>query len=157
MVEQVYQRISLDEAFMQVADVMARRGTCPRLQVGAVLAKEGMIVSTGYNGSPRGIAHCIDVGCRIQDNHCIATVHAELNAILQAGYHGIATRGATLYTNFLPCQGCSPKIVNAGVERVVYRDLYQNVNQPFTMDLFTQAGIRFDQLPQISIKGKRVE
>jgi dCMP deaminase len=117
-------RLSKDEYFMAIARAVAERATCCRRKVGAVLVVDGHVISTGYNGAPTGMPHCIDVGCEIVNGHCIRCIHAEANALLQAGLIGIATRGATLYTTASPCRNCMGLVINAGIARVVYADLY---------------------------------
>ena len=86
-----------DEYFISIAREVARRATCPRASVGAVIVKNNRILSTGYNGAPAGKPHCSDVGCFLVNNHCTRAVHAESNAIAQAAKHGIPLEGATLY------------------------------------------------------------
>lgn len=89
-------RPSWDEYFLKIADLVSSRSTCPRLHVGAILVRDRMIISTGYNGSPRKTDQCDEVGCRIVNGHCARTVHAEANAVIQASYHSISTKGTTL-------------------------------------------------------------
>ena len=105
---------------MQIARVVATRATCPRRHVGAVIVRNRQILSTGYNGSPPGQAHCTEIGCLMEDGRCIRTLHAEQNAIIQAALHGISTEGATLYCTCRPCHVCARMIVGAGIVRVVY-------------------------------------
>jgi len=113
---------------MEIAHVVARRSTCARLQVGAVVEKDGKIISTGYNGAPKSMPHCTDVGClhdHAEDGSpvlsCIRSVHAEVNALLQAGPRA---EGATLYVTHYPCKRCWPVILNAGVKQVVFHTEY---------------------------------
>ena len=134
-----------DEYFLEIADLVSTRATCPRLHVGAVLVRERMIVSSGYNGSPRKTDQCDEVGCRLVNGHCVRTVHAEANAVLQAAHHGISTKGTTLYTNFFPCEHCVMALINAGVERIVYREMYKNLDQPYSRKLLRQAGVKIVQ------------
>lgn len=118
-------RLERDEYLMNIASVVALRGTCPRAKVGAVLAKEGRIISTGYNGSPSGTTHCIDTGCSFDtEGRCIKTIHAELNCICFAAKHGIATKGATLYVTYAPCLDCAKAIINSGIKEVFYLKEY---------------------------------
>jgi len=140
-------RLSWDEYFLQISDLVSSRATCDRLHVGAILVRDKMIISTGYNGSPRGTDHCDEVGHRMVNGHCIRTVHAEINAVIQAAYHGISTKDATLYTNFLPCEYCAKTLINAGVEKIVYRELYHNIDQPYTRKLLRQAKVKLVKLP----------
>ena len=111
---------------MNIADVVATRSTCPRRAVGAVLVREKQILSTGYNGAPRGLAHCTDAGCLMRDGHCVRTSHAEMNAIAQAAYHGVRVSDSTLYCTDKPCLICTKLLINAGIRRIVYRREYED-------------------------------
>jgi dCMP deaminase len=115
-------RPTRDEYFAGLARAAAQMSTCPKLHVGAVVVKNRRVVSTGYNGAPRGLPHCVDVGCELVNNHCIRTVHAEANALIQAGFE--RTNGATLYVTHSPCRACAGLIINAGIQRVVFVDTY---------------------------------
>ncbi len=121
-------RPSWDDYFMAIARIVATRGTCNRLRAGAVLVKNRRIISTGYNGAPPGLPHCDGpAGHLMEEGHCIRTVHAEENTILQAAAVGGATPdGATLYTTYSPCYQCAKKIIVAGVKRVVAGAVYKN-------------------------------
>lgn len=118
-------RSSWDEYFLNIADVVASRSTCDRKHVGAVIVREKTILSTGYNGSIRGMSHCDDKGHWMENDHCIATIHAEQNAILQAAKNGVTINQATLYATASPCWACFKSIANAGLIRVVYREFYR--------------------------------
>ena len=131
-------RLSWDEYFMDVARVVATRSTCDRAMVGAVIVKDRHILTTGYNGSPRGLPHCDEVGHLIVDDHCVRTVHAECNSIIQAALHGVSTKGTTMYATHLPCLLCAKMIVNAGVVRVIYETEYRNQH---IEEFFAQAGV----------------
>lgn len=109
---------------MEIARTVATRATCPRASVGAVLTREKRILTTGYNGAPRGVAHCTDVGCIMVDGHCQRATHAEANAIVQGALHGVGLAGATAYCTHQPCSACSKLLISAGVERIVYADAY---------------------------------
>ena len=100
---------------MNIARQVATRSTCPRKHVGAVIVRDRTILSTGYNGSIRGLPHCSDVGCLMEDGHCVATVHAEANAIIQAAKNGVAIDGAEIYTTASPCWPCFKLIANSGL------------------------------------------
>ena len=113
-------RPTWDEYFLNIAKVVATRSTCPRRAVGAVLVRDRQILSTGYNGSPRGLAHCSDEGCLMRDGHCVRASHAEMNAIAQAALHGVQVKGASLYCTDKPCLICSKILINAGIEKIVY-------------------------------------
>jgi dCMP deaminase len=115
-------RPSIDEAMLDTAAVWARRSTCTRLAVGAVLAREGRVLSTGYNGAPAGLAHCVHE----DEEPCTVAVHAEANALLFAARHGVSTLGTDLFITHAPCLACSGLLLNAGVERVVYRDRFRS-------------------------------
>ena len=113
-------RVSWDEYFMNIARVTATRATCDRKHVGAVLVREKTILSTGYNGSIRGLPHCSEVGHMMEDGHCVATVHAEANAIIQSAKNGVNINGATCYTTASPCWPCFKLIANSGCTRIVF-------------------------------------
>lgn len=127
-------RPTVDEMLLRVAQVIATRATCSRLSVGAVLAIEGRILSTGYNGAPAGMNHCLHTN----DESCKTAVHAEANAIAFAAKHGVSTRGSTLYTTHSPCLTCSHLIINAGVTRVVYELVYRDSGP---LELLGSAGV----------------
>lgn len=131
-------RPSWDEYFMEIAEKVAARSTCPRLQVGAILVRDRRILTTGYNGAPAGTAHCSEVGCKMVGDHCIRTVHAEQNAIIQAALHGVTTKGSTMYSTHEPCQICCKIAINAGVKRIVYDEDYPD---EFARELLTEAGV----------------
>jgi dCMP deaminase len=122
---QVSQRSSWDEYFMRIAEVVASRATCDRKHVGAVIVRDKSILATGYNGSIRGLPHCDDDGHFIEDNHCVRTVHAEANAIVQAARNGVRIDGASIYVTAVPCWGCFRLIANAGLLRVVFGESYR--------------------------------
>ena len=121
-----------DRYFMDIAQVAASRSNCSRRQVAAVLVRDKRIISTGYNGTPRGVRNCNEGGCpRCNSDapsgshltECLCS-HAEENAIVQAAYHGIMVKGATLYTTYSPCLLCAKMIINAGIREVVYAERY---------------------------------
>lgn len=143
-------RISKDDYFLQMAEVVAKRGTCSRLFAGAVLVKDGMVLSTGYNGAPRGLPHCTEVGHRIVDGHCVRTIHAEVNTIIQAAYHGVSTKDATLYALFFPCEYCAKMLINAGISRLVFRNIYKNMDLPYIRKLFRDAQVKMKHLPKVA-------
>ncbi len=119
-------RSDWDGYFMAIARVVASRATCDRKHVGAVLVRERTILSTGYNGSIRGLPHCDEVGHMIENGHCVATIHAEANAILQAARNGVRIDGADIYTTASPCWPCFKLIANAGIGRIVYAEFYRD-------------------------------
>jgi len=111
---------------MNLAVQAAARSTCPRKAVGAVIVRDKAVLATGYNGSLRGLAHCTDVGCLMENGHCVRTVHAEANAILQAARNGVRIEGADIYATASPCWSCFKLIANAGIRRVFYGDFYRD-------------------------------
>jgi dCMP deaminase len=127
-----FARPSWDQYFMDIAKQVAARSNCMKRQVAAVIVSERRIISTGYNGTPRGVKNCNEGGCPRCNGfgesgknleECLCS-HGEENAIVQASYHGIAIRDATLYTTYSPCLMCSKMIINAGIRRVVYNEAY---------------------------------
>lgn len=119
-------RIGRDEFLMQMARTCARRSTC-KTRNGAVLVKGRRVIAMGYNGSPPGQPHCIDVGC-LKDvtRRCTRTIHAEINVILMAARYGISTEGAALYCTTAPCPNCSKLLTNSGIGWVMYERIYHN-------------------------------
>ena len=137
-------RPSWDEYFMGIAFQVATRSTCDRAHVGAVIVRERRILTTGYNGSPRGLPHCDDVGHLMVDGHCVRTLHAEQNAIIQAAYHGISVKGGTIYVTHQPCLTCAKMIINAGLVRVVYAGEYPD---PYSAQFLLEAGVALQHFP----------
>lgn len=120
------QRIGWHDYFMNIARQAATRSTCDRKNVGAVIVRDRTILSTGYNGSIRGTPHCDEVGHLMEGGHCIATIHAETNAILQAAKNGINISHAEIYTTASPCWNCFKMLVNAGIQRIYYGEFYRD-------------------------------
>lgn len=139
-------RMDWDQYFMAQAQVVALRSTCTRLNVGAVIIKENRIIASGYNGSVSDGAHCIDEGCYMIDGHCVRTVHAEANAILQCAKFGVATNGTTLYVTHFPCLQCCKQIIQAGIKQIVFEHDYRN--HELAVQLFEEANV---QLRQVSL------
>ena len=137
-------RASWDEYFMAIAREVATRSTCDRKHVGAVIVREKLILATGYNGSVRGLAHCDDEGHLIEDGHCVRTIHAEANAIVQAARNGVRIDAADIYVTASPCFGCFKLIANCGLKRIVYGQFYRD-QRIFTLS--EQLGIKLDLLP----------
>ncbi len=132
MMSEPVSRPDWDEYFMEIAKVVALRSNCTRRHVAAVIVKDKRIISTGYNGTPRGIKNCNEGGCPrcsstapsgTKLDECLCS-HGEENAIVQAAYHGICVKDATLYTTFSPCLNCAKMIINAGIREVVYNEHY---------------------------------
>lgn len=136
-------RPTWDQYYAEIATVVAKRSTCPRLAVGCVLVRDNRILSAGYNGSASGQDHCIDVGCLMSDNHCVRALHSEQNAIIQAALHGISTKGASCYCTHFPCVACAKMLINAGIERVVYVNDYTNASGD---KFFKWARIQIDKV-----------
>ena len=120
------ERVPWDQYFMNIAQVVASRSTCPRKFVGSVIVRDRTILSTGYNGSIRGMPHCSEDGHMMENDHCVATIHAEANAIIQAARNGVRIDGATVYVTASPCWGCFKMIANAGISRVVFGEFYRD-------------------------------
>jgi len=119
-------RATWDEYFMRIAKEVATRSTCDRKHVGAVLVRDKSILATGYNGSIRGLPHCDEEGHMMQDGHCVRTIHAEANAIVQAARNGVRIDEATIYVTASPCWNCFKMIANAGIKKIVYGEFYRD-------------------------------
>ncbi len=111
---------------MNIALVVSSRSTCDRKLVGAVIVRDRTILSTGYNGSIRGLPHCDEVGHMMENDHCVATIHAEANAIIQAAKNGVMIDGGTLYVTASPCWNCFKQCANAGIRRICYGEFYRD-------------------------------
>ncbi|MCA9522108.1 MAG: dCMP deaminase family protein [Myxococcales bacterium] len=119
-------RVSWDRYFMNIAVEVATRSTCDRKNVGAVIVRDKTILSTGYNGSIRNLPHCDEVGHMMENGHCVATVHAEANAIIQAAKNGVCIDGADIYTTASPCWPCFKLIANSGIHRIYFGEFYRD-------------------------------
>ena len=139
-------RPSWDEYFMQIAEVVATRSTCIRRNVGAVIVKNKRLLASGYNGAPTGLNHCQNSGCLRAEHNIPAGerhelcrgLHAEQNAVVQAAMHGVGILGATIYITHQPCSACTKIIINAGIEKIVYKDAYPD---SLAEQLILEAGI----------------
>ena len=120
------ERVGWHTYFMNIARQAATRSTCDRKHVGAVIVRDKTILSTGYNGSIRGMPHCDDVGHLMEGGHCVGTVHAEANAIIQAAKNGVRIEDAELYTTASPCWSCFKLIANAGIRTIYYGEFYRD-------------------------------
>lgn len=136
-------RPSWDEYFLKVAMLVSERATCPRMHCGCVLVRDKQILSTGYNGSIPGDDHCEDAGCMIVDNHCVRTIHAEMNAILQCSSHGISTQGATAYITNMPCTNCSKALITAGIKEIV---IFSDYHDTLAEEFFRKAKVNIKRL-----------
>lgn len=119
-------RLGWHEYFMGIARVVATRSTCDRKHVGAVIVRDRTILSTGYNGSIRGMPHCDEGGHMMEGGHCVATIHAETNSILQAAKNGVRIEGAEIYTTASPCWNCFKMIANAGIRTIYFGEFYRD-------------------------------
>lgn len=145
------ERPTVDEYFMEIAEVVAKRSTCLRNHVGAVIVRDKRILSTGYNGAPRNLEHCLDIGCmREQQNIASGTmheicraVHAEQNAIIQSALHGVSIEDATLYCTHQPCILCAKMIINSKIKRVVFNNNYPDTE---ALRFFESAGVEVRSL-----------
>lgn len=135
-----------DTYFMRMAELVSSRSTCLRRAVGAVIVKDKRVLTTGYNGSPRGLKHCEEMGC-VRDELNIPSgtrhelcrgVHAEQNAVIQAAYFGVSINGSTLYCTTFPCSMCAKILINAGISEIVYRIDYEDT---LSKSLFKEAGV----------------
>ncbi len=142
-----HQRPSWDEYFLEMTKLVSKRSTCLRRSVGAVLVKDKRILATGYNGAPRGLKHCLEIGCMRQKLHipsgerhelCRA-LHAEQNALIQASLHGVSVSGSTLYATNQPCVICAKMLINAGIKEIVISDGYPD---KMAASLLRQAKIK---------------
>jgi dCMP deaminase len=139
-------RKSKDVYFAEIADLVSSRSTCLRNQVGAVIVKESQILSTGYNGAPKGLRHCDEIGCireqmgiKPGERHELCRgLHAEQNAVIQAAYHGVSVSGGHMYCTTRPCSICTKMLINAGIQEVVYVDEYED---SLADQLIQEAGI----------------
>jgi dCMP deaminase len=119
-------RIDWHDYFMKIAEQVATRSTCDRKHIGAVIVRDKTILSTGYNGSLRGAAHCDEVGHDMDNGHCVRTVHAEANAVAQAAKNGVALNASELYVTASPCLSCFKLAANCGINTVYYKEFYRD-------------------------------
>ena len=153
-----YTRPSWETYFMDIAHLVAKRSTCRRRAVGALLVKDKRILTTGYNGAPTGIKHCLDIGC-LREELNIASgerhelcrgIHAEQNAIIQAALHGVSIKDASLFCTNQPCSICAKMIINAGIRAIYYSSGYAD---SLSLDLLGEAGIKIKKLCESDYKG----
>ncbi len=154
----VTQRPSWDTYFMNITTLVAERSTCTRRAVGAIIVKDKRILSTGYNGAPTGIRHCLEVGCLREslqvpsgERHELCRgIHAEQNAIIQAAYHGVSVKDAVLYCTNQPCAICAKMIINAGIKKIYYQSGYTDA---LAQEMLTEAGIDLIKHDDLSNQG----
>ena len=139
-----------DEYFLKLAMLASERATCPRMHCGCVLVKNKEVITTGYNGSIPGDEHCDDIGCLVVDNHCVRTVHAEMNALIQAAKRGHAVEGASAYVTNMPCTTCAKALITAGIKRVV---VFSDYHDTLATEFFSKGGVIIDKhdMPSIEI------
>ena len=146
------ERISWDEYFMKMAELAATRSTCLRRQVGAVIVQDRHVIATGYNGAPKGVPHCSEIGGCLREKMSIPSgerhelcraLHAEQNAIIQAATLAQSIEGATMYITNQPCIICAKMIINAGIEMIVVRDGYPD---EFAVQMLAEAGLKIVML-----------
>lgn len=138
-------RTSWEEYFMHIADSISERGTCDRAYVGCVLVnKDNRIVSTGYNGSISGNPQCDEVGHVMRDGHCIATIHAEMNALLYCAKEGISVKNTTCYVTHFPCLNCTKSLIQAGIIKIYYRHGYRM--DEYAKELLEKNNIEYIQI-----------
>ncbi len=146
-----HKRPRWDDYFMDITHFVATRSTCLRRHVGAVLVRDKRILSTGYNGAPSGIDHCLEVGCLREQlgipsgerHELCRALHAEQNAIIQAALHGVGIKGATLYCTNLPCIICSKMLINSGIRRIIYQEGYPD---KLAGEMLAAAGMKLERL-----------
>ena len=144
-------RPTWEEYFMEITRLVAKRATCLRRQVGAVLVMDKRLLATGYNGAPSGLTHCLEVGCLREEkqipsgerHELCRGLHAEQNVIIQAAFHGIRIQGSTLYCTNLPCAICTKMLINAGIKEIVYEGGYGDT---LSREMLLEAGIPARQL-----------
>ena len=124
--EMTKERVSWETYFMNIAKEVSTRSTCDRKHVGAVIVRDRTLLSTGYNGSIKGLPHCNDAGCEMVDGHCIRTSHAEANAIVQAAKNGVKIDDSEIYVTASPCYNCFKLIANSGIKVIFYNELYRD-------------------------------
>lgn len=147
-------RLSWDKYFMEMAELTAERSTCLRRHVGAVIVKDNHVIATGYNGAPRGLKHCDEIGGCIREklhvpsgerHELCRALHAEQNAIIQAAVLGESIDGATIYINLQPCAICAKMLINAGIKRIVIKEGYPD---DLAMELLNEAGIKVETIKE---------
>lgn len=138
------QRASWEQYFMNIAKEVASRSTCDRKHVGSVIVRDKTILSTGYNGSIRGMPHCDDIGHMMEEGHCVATIHAETNAILQAAKNGVMINGAEVYITASPCWPCFKMLANAGIKKIYYGEFYRDDR---IFEIANKIGIELMHIP----------
>lgn len=137
-------RIPWNQYFMSQSMLLSMRSTCSRLAVGATIVREKRVISGGYNGSVSGDVHCIDEGCYVVDGHCIRTIHAEANALLQCAKFGVKTAGADVYVTHFPCLQCTKLLIQSGIHKIYYLKDYHN--HSYAVELLGLAGVEIEKI-----------
>lgn len=132
-------RLSWQDYFMANAELISKRSTCDRAYVGAVLVKDNRIIATGYNGGVSATDNCDQAGHYMEDGHCIRTVHAEMNALIQCAKEGISTDGTEIYVTHFPCINCTKALLQAGIKKITYSTHYRP--HPFALELLEKKGV----------------
>lgn len=137
-------RIDWDQYFMTQATLLSLRSTCTRLSVGAVIVRDRRVIAGGYNGSVSGDVHCIDEGCYLVEGHCVRTIHAEMNAVLQCAKFGVATDGAEVYVTDFPCLQCTKMLLQSGIIKINYLRNYHN--DQYAVELLKRKNVEIKQI-----------
>jgi dCMP deaminase len=154
-----YNRPSWDEYFFDVMEAVAKRATCDRGRSGCVIARDNVLLSTGYVGAPKGSPECDAVGHLMKSvidedgttgRHCVRTAHAEANAICQAAKNGVSINGATLYCRMTPCRNCAMMIANSGIKRVIAQTDYHSSSATEGKEILKAAGVEFIMLAEVA-------
>jgi dCMP deaminase len=120
------ERVSWEVYFMNIAKEVGTRSTCSRKHIGAVIVRGKTILATGYNGSIRGLAHCDEAGHEMDNTHCVRTIHAEANAIVQSARHGVRIEDSEIYITASPCYDCFKMIANVGIRKIYFGEFYRD-------------------------------
>lgn len=134
-----HERLSWQDYFMANAELISKRSTCDRAFVGAVLVKNNRIIATGYNGGVSETENCNEAGHQMDDGHCIRTVHAEMNALIQCAKEGISTSDTEIYVTHFPCINCTKALLQAGIKKITYKTVYRP--HAFALELIDKKGI----------------
>lgn len=147
----VEQRLSWEDYFMANAQLISKRSTCDRAYVGAVLVKDKRIIATGYNGGVSETDNCNEAGHHMDDGHCIRTVHAEMNALIQCAKEGISTNNTEIYVTHFPCINCTKALLQAGIKKITYSKTYRP--HPFAIELLEAKKVPYIQhdIPHIQL------
>jgi len=156
------ERLSWDDYFMEITRLVAKRSTCLRRQVGAIIVRDKRILATGYNGAPRGLAHCSETGCLRekmgvpsgQKQELCRGLHAEQNAIIQAALSGVSIAESQLYSVTQPCVVCAKMIINAGIKRIVFEEGYPD---PLAEQMLKEAGVEMIDMSKMGTQDTKGE